>query len=94
MKNQIPWKTFIFQTPQAYHWKLLDEMRPNPVHPKYSLSTAKVKKFRFYKNKKENWVPTTKMRLHLEIPKMPLLFNSEFCEARDLIFNNFLIYHF
>jgi hypothetical protein len=42
-KNQMPWKIFIFTCSQAYHWKLLIEIRPNPVRLEDWAIPSKVK---------------------------------------------------
>ena len=44
LKNQMPWKIFIFTCSQAYHWKLLIEIRPNPVRLQDWAIPSKVKK--------------------------------------------------
>jgi len=47
----MPWKIFIFKIPQAYHWKLLNEIHPNPVQLKHSTIPSKVKKSKSSKKK-------------------------------------------
>jgi hypothetical protein len=47
----MPWKIFIFKTPQAYHWNLLIEIHPNPVQIKHSTIPSKDKKSKIFEKK-------------------------------------------
>ena len=83
----MPWKIFIFKTPQAYHWNLLIEICPNPVQSKHWTIPSKVKKSKFFKKKNVFWWHTWKMRRELKRSKMSFSSKSEVYRPRHLIFN-------
>ena len=83
----MPWKIFIFKAPQAYHWKLLIEICPNPVQPKTWTVPPKVRNSKIFKKKNIFWLPKPKMRRALKRSKMSFSSKSDFYRPRHLIFN-------
>ena len=87
MKNEMPWKIFIFKTPQAYHWKLLIEICPNLVQSIDWTIPPEVEKSKIFKKKNIFWLPKPKMRRALKRSKMSFSSKSDFYRPRHLIFN-------
>ena len=74
-------KIFIFKTPQAYHWKLLNEIHPNPVRSKHSTIPPKVKKSKIFKKKMFFDRTHERIIIQKEVSKFNKTYNMNVCTA-------------